>query len=38
VPVAAVSPAILVSEIEIQKKQNSEQKLPLLPRPSPAGE
>jgi TldD protein len=38
VPVAAVSPAILVSEIEIQKKQNSEQKLPLLPRPNPAGE
>jgi len=38
VPVAAVSPAILVSEIEIQKKQNSEQKLPLLPRPSPAAE
>jgi TldD protein len=38
VPVAAVSPAILVSEIEIQKKQNSEQKLPLLPRPSSAGE
>lgn len=38
VPVAAVSPAILVSEIEIQKKQNSEQKPPLLPRPSPTGE
>jgi predicted Zn-dependent protease len=33
VPVSAVSPAILVSEIEIQKKQNSQQRLPLLPRP-----
>lgn len=34
VPVSAVSPAILVSEIEIQKKQNSQQRPPLLPRPS----
>ena len=33
VPVAAVSPAILVSEIEIEKKQNSQQRPPLLPRP-----
>jgi predicted Zn-dependent protease len=33
VPVSAVSPAILVSEIETQKKQNSQRKLPLLPRP-----
>ncbi len=33
VPVSAVSPAILVSEIEIQKKQNSQQRQPLLPRP-----
>ena len=33
IPVSAVSPAILVSEIETQKKQNSQQKLPLLPRP-----
>ena len=33
VPVSAVSPAILVSEIETQKKRNSQQKLPLLPRP-----
>ena len=38
VPVAAVSPAILVSEIEIQKKQNSQERLPLLPRPNPATE
>jgi TldD protein len=33
VPVSAVSPAILVSEIETQKKQNSQEKQPLLPRP-----
>jgi predicted Zn-dependent protease len=33
VPVSAVSPAILVSEIETQKKQNSQEKPPLLPRP-----
>jgi TldD protein len=33
IPVSAVSPAILVSEIETQKKQNSQQKQPLLPRP-----
>ncbi|MBV9085774.1 MAG: peptidase U62, partial [Acidobacteriaceae bacterium] len=33
VPVSAISPAILVSEIETQKKQNSQAKPPLLPRP-----
>jgi TldD protein len=33
VPVSAVSPAILVSEIETQKKENSQQKSPILPRP-----
>jgi hypothetical protein len=33
VPVSAVSPAILVSEIETQKKRNSQQKPPILPRP-----
>ncbi len=33
IPVSAVSPAILVSEIEIQKKENSQEKPPLLPRP-----
>jgi predicted Zn-dependent protease len=33
IPVSAVSPAILVSEIETQKKQNSQQKHPILPRP-----
>ncbi len=33
IPVSAVSPAILVSEIETQKKQNGQQRPPLLPRP-----
>lgn len=33
VPVSAISPAILVSEIEVQKKQNGQQQPPILPRP-----
>lgn len=33
VPVSAVAPAILISEIEIQRKQQSEDRPPLLPRP-----
>lgn len=33
VPVAAVAPAILVSEIEIQKRETSQERPPLLPRP-----
>lgn len=33
VPVSAVSPALLVSEIEIEKRQKSEEALPLLPPP-----
>lgn len=33
IPVSAVSPAILVSEIETQKKQNAQEKPPVLPRP-----
>lgn len=33
VPVSAISPAILVSEIETQKKANSQQQAPILPRP-----
>ena len=33
VPVSAVSPAILVSEIEIQRKQNAQQRMPILPPP-----
>jgi len=34
VPVSAVSPAILVSEIEIEKKQKSQDRPPLLPPPT----
>jgi predicted Zn-dependent protease len=37
VPVSAVSPALLVSEIEIQKKDQSHDRLPLLPRPMETG-
>jgi TldD protein len=37
VPVSASSPAILVSEIEIQKKQHSQDRPPLLGRPIDAG-
>lgn len=33
IPVSAVSPAVLVTEIETQKKQNAQEKQPLLPRP-----
>jgi hypothetical protein len=33
VPVSAVSPAILVSEIEIEKKAKSQDRPPLLPIP-----
>jgi TldD protein len=34
VPVSAVSPAILLSEIEIEKKEKSQDRPPLLPRPA----
>jgi TldD protein len=37
VPVAAVSPAILVSEIEIEKQQQSQDRPPVLPPPPVAG-
>ena len=33
IPVAAVSPALLVSEIEVQKKEHSLDRPPFLPRP-----
>ena len=36
VPVSAVSPAILVSEIEIEKKEKSQDKPPLVPFPKDA--
>jgi TldD protein len=34
VPVSAVSPSILVSQIEVQKKAKSQDRLPILPPPS----
>jgi hypothetical protein len=37
VPVSAVSPALLVSEIEIEKKYKSQDRPPLLPFPTNAG-
>ena len=33
VPVSAVSPPLLVSQIEVQKKSKSQERAPLLPRP-----
>jgi predicted Zn-dependent protease len=36
VPVSAVSPALLVAEIETQRKEKSTDRPPLLPRPVPA--
>jgi predicted Zn-dependent protease len=33
VPVSAVSPGILIAQIEVQKKQKSQQRLPILPAP-----
>jgi TldD protein len=37
VPVSASSPALLVSEVEVQKKSQSLEMLPILPAPTPAG-
>ena len=37
VPVSAVSPALLVSEIEIQKKDRGQERPPVLPRPNTGG-
>jgi TldD protein len=34
VPVSAVSPGILISQIEVQKKQKSQSRAPILPAPS----
>jgi hypothetical protein len=34
VPVSAVSPSILISEIEVQKKEQSRDRPPLLPSPA----
>jgi hypothetical protein len=33
VPVAAAAPAVLISELEVQKKESSTDKLPILPPP-----
>jgi len=33
VPVSAVSPSILVEEIEIEKRERSQDRLPILPSP-----
>ncbi len=39
VPVSASSPALLVSEIEVQKKSTSQERSPILPRPPmPSGD
>ena len=37
VPVSAISPALLVSEIEVEKTQKSQERPPLLPPPSAGG-
>lgn len=37
VPVSAVSPAILTTQIEVQKKAKSSERLPLLPAPDAPG-
>jgi TldD protein len=37
VPVAVVSPAILVSEIEIEKMEKSQNRPPILPPPPSGG-
>lgn len=34
VPVSAISPALLVSELEVQRKESSQDRPPLLPRPT----
>ncbi|MDE0037231.1 MAG: metallopeptidase TldD-related protein [Gammaproteobacteria bacterium] len=36
VPVSAAAPGVLVSQIEVQKKGKSQERLPILPRPSQA--
>ena len=37
VPVSAVSPSILVSEIEIEKRSKEQEKPPILPPPNQKG-
>jgi predicted Zn-dependent protease len=38
VPVSAVSPSILTSQIEVQKKAKSSNRMPILPAPDVTGE
>jgi predicted Zn-dependent protease len=38
VPVSAVSPALLLSQVEVQKKEKSQERLPLLPAPGAKSE
>jgi TldD protein len=38
VPVSAISPGLLISQIEVQKKEKSQERLPLLPAPLGASE
>jgi TldD protein len=38
VPVSAVAPALLVSQIEIQRKERSQDRPPILARPSAEGQ
>jgi predicted Zn-dependent protease len=37
VPVSASSPGILVSQIEVQRKEKSQERAPILPPPPPSG-
>jgi len=37
IPVSAVSPAVLISQIEVQKKPKSSERTPILPPPSASG-
>ena len=38
VPVAAVSPELLIGQVEVQKKEKSQERLPILPPPGEEGE
>ncbi len=37
VPVAAVAPGLLISQIEVQRKEKSQERLPILPPPTAGG-
>jgi len=37
-PVSAVSPSLLVTEIEVEKRRKGQDKPPILPRPSTGGD